>query len=279
MEQVIDESGLRLIPYEKEEIEKASEVARQQVAIGRIESIASILHAIPSMAVHATPIGVGGKTQWGGSNLGSAMQGIARWMQTDANKLSSESTSAARKGGFLRQLQDRVQQANLAGLQIKEIDKQIIRERIRINIAQQQITTQQNQIANAQEVEEFFLSKYTKEELYLWMEGAIRTLYYQTYTLAYDLAKKAEQVYRFERGLSSSNFIQFGYWDSDHDGLLAGERLYVGIKQLEAAYQEKRGHDYEITKHVSLRQTNPLALLQLKETGKCEFGHRFKAEK
>ena len=40
---------------------------------------------------------------------------------------------------------------------------------------------------------------------------------------------------------------------------------------MEAAYQENRGYDYEITKHISLRQINPIAVLQLKETGKCEF--------
>jgi len=53
--------------------------------------------------------------------------------------------------------------------------------------------------------------------------------------------------------------------------LLAGEQLYVGLKQLEAAYQNERGHDYEITKHLSLSQINPLAVIQLRETGKCEF--------
>jgi hypothetical protein len=103
------------------------------------------------------------------------------------------------------------------------------------------------------------------------MEGSTKTLYHQVYTLAYDLAKKAEKVYRFERGISNSNFIQFGYWDAARDGLHAGEKLYLSIKQLEAAWQEKRGYDFEITKHVSLRQINPLALLKLKETGKCEF--------
>ena len=54
-------------------------------------------------------------------------------------------------------------------------------------------------------------------------------------------------------------------------GLLAGERLYIGLKQLESAYQEKRGYDYEVSRHVSLRQVNPLALLQLKASGTCEF--------
>jgi hypothetical protein len=144
-------------------------------------------------------------------------------------------------------------------------------QQIRINISNQEITNQQKNIDNSQEVEEFLRNKYTNEELYNWMEGQIQTLYYQAYTLAYELAKKAEKVFRFERGLTVSNFIQFGYWEAARDGLLAGERLYIGLKQLEAAYQEKRGYDYEVTKHISLRQINPMELIQLKETGTCEF--------
>jgi Tc toxin complex TcA C-terminal TcB-binding domain len=120
-------------------------------------------------------------------------------------------------------------------------------------------------------VEDFLRSKYTNQELYAWMESQVRPLYYQAYTLAYDLAKKAEKVFRFERGLQDSNFIQFGYWDPAYDGLFAGERLYIGLKQLEAAYQEKRGYDFEIVKNISLQQLNPLALIQLRETGRCEF--------
>lgn len=272
IEQPVDESGLKLIPYEKEEMDKATRTADRQEDIGRIESIASILHAIPLASADVKPIGIGVGLGWGGSNLGNAAQGIARWMQTDTNKLSFEGTNAGRKGGFLRQLQDRVQQANVAGYEIKNIDKQILTQEIRINIANQEITNQQKNIDNSQEVEEFLRNKYTNEELYTWMEGQIQTLYYQAYTLAYELAKKAEKVFRFERGLTTSNFIQFGYWDASRDGLLAGERLYIGLKQLEAAYQEKRGYDYEVTKHVSLRQINPIALIHLKETGSCEFG-------
>lgn len=103
------------------------------------------------------------------------------------------------------------------------------------------------------------------------MAGQIGTLNYQAYTLAYELAKEAEKAFRFERGMTTSNFIQFGYWEAAYDGLLAGERLYIGLKQLEAAYQEKRGYDFEVSKPISLRQIHPLALIQLRETGSCEF--------
>jgi Tc toxin complex TcA C-terminal TcB-binding domain/Neuraminidase-like domain len=271
IEKPIDESGLKLIGYEKEEMDKASAAAVLQVGIGEAETLGSIMNMIPNFSVNIQPIGCGASISFGGSNLGAYAQAIARNLQIVSNHLSYQSTNASRKGSFLRQLQDRFQQANVAGYEIKNIDKQILTQQIRINIANQEITNQQKNIDNSQEVEEFLRNKYTNEELYLWMEGQIQTLYYQAYTLAYELAKKAEKVFRFERGLTTTNFIQFGYWDAAHDGLLAGERLYIGLKQLEAAYLEKRGYDYEVTKHISLRQINPMELIKLKETGICEF--------
>jgi hypothetical protein len=271
IETPIDDSGLKLISFEKEEMDKASAAADWQVGIGIVETLASVLHAIPLVSADVKPLGVGVGVGWGGSNLGNATQAIARGLQTYAGHLTYQSTSAGRKGGLLRQLQDRVQQANVAGYELKSIDKQILTQQIRINIAQQEITNQQKQIDNAQEVEDFLRNKFTNQELYSWMDGEVRTLHYQAYTLAYDLAKRAEKVFRFERGLATSSFIQYGYWDATHDGLLSGERMYQGLKQMETAYQERRGHDFEISKSISLRQLDPLALLQLRETGSCEF--------
>jgi hypothetical protein len=274
IEPPVDESGLKLVSYEKQEMDKASAANDWQSGIGVVETLASILHAIPAIGIYATPIGVGVKAEWGGSNLGNATQAIARGLRIYTDRLSFDSTNAGRKAGFLRQLQDRVLQANTAGYEIKNIDKQILTQSIRINIANQEITNQQKQIDNAKEVEDFLRNKYTNQELYAWMEGEVRTLYHQAYTLAYDLAKKAEKAFRFERVTTSDtapNFIQYGYWDPAYDGLLAGERLYIGLKHLEAAYQEKRGYDFEVVKNISLQQLNPLALIALRESGHCEF--------
>src|SRR5436190_332586 len=99
-----------------------------------------------------------------------------------------------------------------------------------------------------------------------------RSLFYDTYTQAYDLAKKAEKAFKFERPeLASTSFIQSGYWEAARDGLLWGEHLYNALKQLEAKYLEGRGYDYEITKSVSLRQLDPMQLVSLRETGACIF--------
>ncbi|PTN11846.1 neuraminidase-like domain-containing protein [Nitrosomonas aestuarii] len=265
------DSGLKLIPFEKEDMDKAGQAQDKQLAAALPEKIASILHIIPNFSGNIQPFGIGMSISVGGSNFGAASQAWAKFLQLDASELTYASTSAGKKGGFTRTLQERIFQANAAGYELKQIDKQITVQEIRINIANQEITNQQKAIDNASEVEEFLKNKYTSEELYTWMHGTLKTLCRQIYNLAYDLAKKVEKTYCFERGISSANFIQAGYFDAGREGLLAGEQLYVGLKQLEAAYQNERGYDYEITRHISLNQLDPLALIALRETGKCEF--------
>lgn len=268
---LVDESGFKLNQYEKDELNKAWEAHDWQMAANAVEVLSSIFHAIPDAVPTAAPLGVGAQAKFGGSHMGHASTAASKVLQIFSAAASFESANASRKAGYLRQLQDRVLQANLAGHEIKSIDRQITTQQIRINIAEQELTNQQQQIDNAEEVEEFLRNKYTNQELYTWMQGQVRTLYYQAYTLTYELAKKAERAYQFERGLKTSNFIQYGYWDAGHDGLFAGERLYGALKRLEVAYQEERGYDFEISKSYSLRQISPLALIELRETGRCEF--------
>jgi hypothetical protein len=69
--------------------------------------------------------------------------------------------------------------------------------------------------------------------------------------------------------MKDSNFIQFGYWDSLKKGLMAGEKLYHDLKRMEVAYLDQNKREYEITKHISLAQLDPIALLRLKQTGEC----------
>ncbi|MEL7123024.1 MAG: neuraminidase-like domain-containing protein, partial [Bacteroidota bacterium] len=53
----VDESGIKVNKYEKEDMDKAKEAHDLQDAIGKVESLASVLHAIPTIGAFATPIG------------------------------------------------------------------------------------------------------------------------------------------------------------------------------------------------------------------------------
>lgn len=80
-------------------------------------------------------------------------QAISKVTQLAAAHLSYQASSASKKGGFLRALQDRVMQANAAGYEIKQIDKQILSQQIRVGIAATEINNHQKQIENSREIE------------------------------------------------------------------------------------------------------------------------------
>ncbi len=63
--------------------------------------------------------------------------------------------------------------------------------------------------------------------------------------------------------------IGFGYWDSMKKGLLAGDKLMLAINQMEATYVEHNRRELELTKHISLHQLAPNALIELKTKGSC----------
>src|SRR5690606_15014501 len=105
---------------------------------------------------------------------------------------------------------------------------------VRVAIAEKELENHELQIANAEAVDEYMRSKYTNQQLYNWMLSQVATVYFQSYQLAFDMAKRAEQAFRFELGKPDASFIQFGYWDSLKKGLLAGERLGNDIRRMEA---------------------------------------------
>jgi len=84
------------------------------------------------------------------------------------------------------------------------------------------------------------------------------------------VAKKAERALQHELGKPDLTFLQFGYM-SGKEGLLAGEKLYFDLKRMEMAYHELNQREYELTKHVSLLQIAPMALMQLRMTGTCNI--------
>jgi hypothetical protein len=207
----------------------------------------------------------------GRGNLIAGLQAVGRARGFLASVHTYKSNRSSILGGWKRRADDWKLQKDLAFKELAQIDKQIAAAHIRVATAQQELDNTTRQIEQSQEVEEFLRTKFTGEELYSWMQGEISTIYFQCYQMTYDLAKKAERCFRFERGLTNSNFIQFGAWDSLRKGLLSGERLYLQLKQMERAYLDGNRREYELTKHYSLALNDPQALISLKGLGQCEI--------
>src|SRR5215813_15077126 len=102
------------------------------------------------------------------------------------------------------------------------------------------------------------------------MKRDVKALYTKAFQLAFEVAKKAERALQNELGDPTLSYIQYTYLDGT-EGLLAGERLLFDIKAMEMAYHDLNQREYELTRHVSLLQVDPLALVQLRATGTCSF--------
>jgi Tc toxin complex TcA C-terminal TcB-binding domain/Neuraminidase-like domain len=232
------------------------------------QKVAGVLHLFPDIKIGAPT--TDGET-YGGSNVGSAAAEYGAWLGTHASIKNARGSMAATYGSYQRRKDEWDLQARLAQKELAQIEQQILAATIRQSIAVQELTNHDLQISNAQAVDDFMHSKFTNQDLYDWMVGQIADIYFQSYQLAYDLAKKVEQSYRYELGLQDSNFIQFGYWDSLKKGLLAGELLAYDLKRMELSYLDQCKREYEITRSISLAQLDPVALVQLKHGGQCFF--------
>ncbi len=257
---------------EIEHLERLRSAQGYQEGANGTELAAAALSAIPNFTVGgsgmASPVAT---ATIGGMALIAALQSASKILSWKAGHESYKANIVSIKAGWNRRWDDWKLQERLAKKELAQIDKQIEAAKIRVEIAGKELNNSDMQIEQSTTVEEFLRDKYTSQELYTWMLTQVSALYFQTYKLTYDMAKRAERAYRFERGLSSSSYIQFGYWDSLKKGLLAGERLALDLKRLDAAYLEQNRREYEITSQISLALHDPASLIRLKETGRCEI--------
>jgi len=242
---------------------------------GMLSVASSIASIVPQFEVSAEPWGMGGATSFGGQNVASGITAGAGTARAIADRLNFEGRRAARIDGFARRGMEWAFQSNLAAGDINQIFKQLRAAQIRVAIAEQELKNHRQQMKNAEEIERFLneegaekTGKKTNKALYTWMKREVKGLYSQCFQFAFDVARKAERALQHELGNPDLGYLQFGYL-AGKEGLLAGEKLYLDVKRMEIAYHELNQREYELTKHVSLLQVDPLALVQLRATGRC----------
>jgi len=245
-------------------------IGGEQAAVA-IEYLGDVLALIPDFDVGAS--GFGGSplaaVKFGGTQLGQSMRAMAGAIRGTAGVMHSQANVASTQATYQRRTAEWQFQLNVAQGELKQVEKQILAAQVRLSIANKEVDNHQLQIDNAQSEDDFMHSKFTNTDLYAYMIGQLSTTYFQSYQLAYALAKQAEQTFRYELALADSSYINFGYWDSLKKGLLAGERLMFDIRTMEKAYRDQNAREYELTKHISLSQLDASALQILKTTGEC----------
>jgi hypothetical protein len=238
-------------------------------------AVAGVLTLIPEVDINLEFWGIGGSSKiFGGSKLSDLTKVGASVLEIIAGHAQDQAGMASRTATYQRRVNDWTLQANLAGRDLMQMGRQILGSLIGEQVASQEYQTAITAGKQSQATLTYLQNKFSNEQLYLWMQGQLSNLFYQYYRFAVDTAHQAEMTMKQELmrpELDQTTFIQSNYWDATHQGLLAGEALHLDLKRMEMAYYQSNTRELEITRHVSLRQLDPQALIQLRATGQCSF--------
>jgi hypothetical protein len=209
----------------------------------------------------------------GGEDIAAVLQIASGISRSVGARRSYEAGRAAKIGGYARRQQDWALQSNLAAGEINQIYRQYVAAWIREAITEKEWQNHKKQIEQSKRIEEFLKGekdgKKANLALYAWMRRELKGLYRQCYEFAFEVAKKAERALQHELGDKTLTFVQSGYLGGK-EGLLAGEKLHLDVKRMEMAHSES-AREASLYIDASLLELDPLALIQLRATGRCAF--------
>lgn len=230
----------------------------------------SIMTAASAVAFLIPNVGSPFAMTYGGEQIGSSLSAAASVFQAGAIISDFVAQLSLTIANYQRRAAEWEFQSRQAQFESAGLTYQIQSNSIQQQIAEQEVKIQETTIKQNEETGKYLQDKFTNTELYQWMVTRLSTVYFQAFTLAYELAREAQRSYQYELNTNQS-FINFGYWDNMKKGLLAGDSLMLSLMQMEKAWIDKNTRTLEIEKTVSLRQLDPNAFLSLVETGECLF--------
>lgn len=229
-------------------------------AAGIARQVAAPIHLIPTIFGFSC----------GGFQPGSSADSIARGLEIFSSVAGALSQNLSTSASYERRAEDWDLQKIVAAHDVDQIGYQIEANKINQANAVQDLKGHKESIKQIKEKGQFFRSKFTNQELYSWMKGELKNLYIRVYRLALEVARQAERAYQYEID-NDKAFIQPGHWNSLKEGLLSGQKLKFELEQLDKEYHDTNERRLEITKVISLKSLDPIALHELKTKGSCKF--------
>jgi hypothetical protein len=210
--------------------------------------------------------------KYGGAELKELPEKVAFGLQMLAEVAGAVATSAAVEAGWDRRAEDWTFQRDQAVDELSQIEKQIEAAQIARDLAEHAVQLHERNIEHNEEQLAYLADKFSGLGLYTWLASELQRTYREAHNMAYRMARYAEQAYRFERDDYETELLSGQYWETSRAGLLAGNTLALDLQHMDQRYIETDQPKRELFNHnFSLRQWNPMALIELRRKGQCSF--------
>lgn len=208
--------------------------------------------------------------KYGGQEAGSSLKAFSAVLGIIGQAADSTAQIAGMVAGYERRAQGWEHLKSIAEHDLKAIEKELSIAELRRLIATRSLELHDAAKEQHDEIMEFFADRFSNLGLYTHLSRSLQQLHRDAYNNALAIARLAEQAYNFERPGDTTVFVG-GEWDASRSGLLAGERLVLALSNMDKRFVETSTRQAEINQTFSLAQIAPQALIDLKESGRCEF--------
>jgi hypothetical protein len=265
------ETGLKLIPKERQEIQYMNQAASDHNQAAENELTAATIQALPDLSINTEPFGCGATLSYGSRNLAAIPSAIAKGHQNTADRNSHDSALASKFATLIRREQDWTFQVKAIQNDIIQLDKTLAVHDIKIQSGQIELDNLKSQMTESQEKYDFHTNKETNYKTYQAISDRLKRVHKNFYNLAMHYARSAEQAYQFERPEKVIDFISYNYDDSLIGCSTVAEELSDAIHQMEKAYLADQERPLEMKINIQLSRLDPMALLQLRKTGTAKI--------
>ena len=209
--------------------------------------------------------------KYGGLELSRSTQKFSGALGTLAATLNGIAASTGLEANLARRREGWRHQKKLASQDAKSIERQVKAAELQLEIARRALRQHEHSLEQLDEVLDLIDTSLTSLGLYTFLSAHLQRLYREMYKNAIGLARLAERAFKYERGDGAGPGLAESYWDGARAGLLAGERLLVDLQTLERTFLQTNYRELEVDQAFALSQIDARALVQLRETGECEF--------
>lgn len=182
------------------------------------------------------------------------LHAIAHGLQIASMGKQADAEKRAVTEGYRLRRREWGLQRNLALAELLALDEQINAQVITVEAAQAslQLVLQTNRQSLA--VYDFLQKRTAHSQLYDWLLGQLKALYYQAYDATYSLCISAQASRIAQTGDYDSQTILPQAWSEKHHGLLAGQQLVGFVMREQRDHLQSFERRIERVKTVSLRQ-------------------------
>ncbi len=217
-------------------------------------------------------------------SVGGVISGFGDVMSSAGGGFSLDAQIEQAKGDFERRAEDWQLQQSLAIEDIELGTDQIALATIQQQIAVQERTIAEVNLAHAAATADFLATKFTSAELFEWMSGVLNQVYAYFLRQSTALARLAQAQLAFERQEANHGLIQDDYWQgppdpatggavdsTDRRGLTGAERLLQDLTRLDQYAFQTDQRKLHLTQTLSVAQLAAEELQRFRQTGVMAF--------